>query len=78
MSLLSFSFGGSSFNLSWSDFEFLLMTAFLAQLWAEVSLWTHIWGSLDGGPVCILATEFNFIEKLAGIPGGEEAARLVG
>ena len=30
----------------------------------------NIWASLDGGPVCILATEFNFTEKLAGIPGG--------
>ena len=30
----------------------------------------NIWASLEGGPVCILATEFNFTEKLAGIPGG--------
>ena len=29
-----------------------------------------IWASLDEGPVHILATEFNFTEKLARIPGG--------
>ena len=26
--------------------------------------------ALGGGPVCILAIEFSFTEKLAGIPGG--------
>ena len=36
-----------------------------------------IWAALDGGPVCILAIEFSFTEKLAGIPG-EGAARFVG
>ena len=30
----------------------------------------NIWASLGGGPVCILAIEFSFTEKLAGIPGG--------
>ena len=30
----------------------------------------NIWASLDGGPVRILATGFNFTEKLARIPGG--------
>ena len=29
----------------------------------------NIWASLEVGPVHILATEFNFMEKLAGIPG---------
>ena len=29
-----------------------------------------IWAALDGGPVCILAIEFSFTEKLAGISGG--------
>ena len=28
-----------------------------------------MWASLGGGPVCILAIEFSFTEKLAGIPG---------
>ena len=36
-----------------------------------------IWASLDGGPVCILATEFNFAEQLAEFLG-EGAARSVG
>ena len=30
----------------------------------------NMWASLGGGPVCILAIEFSFTEKLAGIPGG--------
>ena len=30
----------------------------------------NIWASLEGEPVHILATEFNFTEKLARIPGG--------
>ena len=30
----------------------------------------NIWAALGGGPVCILAIEFSFTEKLAGIPGG--------
>ena len=29
----------------------------------------NMWASLGGGPVCILAIEFSFTEKLAGIPG---------
>ena len=29
-----------------------------------------IWAALGGGPVCILAIEFSFTEKLARIPGG--------
>ena len=29
-----------------------------------------IWAALGGGPVCILAIEFSFTEKLAGMPGG--------
>ena len=38
MSLLYSSFGGSSFKLSWSDFEFLPVTTSSAQLLAELSL----------------------------------------
>ena len=30
----------------------------------------NMWASLGRGPVCILAIEFSFTEKLAGIPGG--------
>ena len=30
----------------------------------------NMWASLGGGPVCILAIEFSFIEKFARIPGG--------
>ena len=30
----------------------------------------NMWASLGGGPVWILAIEFSFTEKLAGIPGG--------
>ena len=30
----------------------------------------NIWASLGGWPVCILAIEFSFTEKLAGISGG--------
>ena len=37
----------------------------------------NMWTSLGGGPVCILAIEFSFTEKLARIPGGG-AARFVG
>ena len=37
----------------------------------------NMWASLGGGPVCILAIEFSFTEKLAGVPG-EGAARFVG
>ena len=29
----------------------------------------NMWASLGGGPVSILAIEFSFTEKLAGIPG---------
>ena len=29
-----------------------------------------IWAALGGGPVCILAIEFSFTEKLARMPGG--------
>ena len=29
-----------------------------------------IWAALGGGPVCILAIDFSFTEKLAGMPGG--------
>ena len=29
-----------------------------------------MWASLGGGPVCILAIEFSFTEKLARIPRG--------
>ena len=29
-----------------------------------------IWAALGGGPVCTLAIEFSFTEKLAGMPGG--------
>ena len=36
-----------------------------------------IQAALGGGPVCILAIEFSFTEKLAGIPGGG-AARFLG
>ena len=78
MSLLSFSFGGSSFKLSWSDFEFLLVTASSAQLLAELSLQSSSGLPLDGGPVHILATEFNFTEKLARNSWGRGAARFVG
>ena len=30
----------------------------------------RIWAALGGGPVCILAIEFSFTKKLAGMPGG--------
>ena len=39
----------------------------------------NIWASLEGGPVHILATKFNFMEKFAGIPvgGGSKACGLI-
>ena len=30
----------------------------------------NIWAALGGEPVCILAIDFSFTEKLAGIPRG--------
>ena len=38
----------------------------------------NMWASLGGGPVCILAIEFSFTEKLARIPGGGGSKVYVG
>ena len=53
------------------------MTTSSAQLLAELSLQSSSGASFNGAPVCILATEFNFTEKLARFLG-EGAARFVG
>ena len=77
MSLLYFSFGGSSFKLSWSDFKFLLVTASSAQLLAELLLWSSS-GLPWMGDLCeswqldstLLRSWLEFL--------GEGAARFVG
>ena len=62
--------GGVLFTLKWCDFRSLQVTASSAQLWAGLLWWSTSGLPWRGGPVHILATEFNFTEKLAGIPGG--------
>ena len=46
------------------------MAASSAQLWAELSLWSTFGLPWRGDLCASVATEFNFTQKLAGIPGG--------
>ena len=51
------------FRISSGDILFIMTLGWVVRA-------ANMWAFLDGGPVCILAIEFSFIEKLAGMPGG--------
>ena len=53
-------------QISSGDILFMMTLGWVVRVVRVVS----IWAALGGGPVCILAIEFSFTEKLAGIPGG--------
>ena len=61
---------GVLFKLSWCGSGFFSGDILFSMTLGWVVRAVNIWASLGGGPVCILAIEFSFTEKFAGIPGG--------